>query len=114
MKAHLAPVVRVLDASAAAEWYARHLGFAVEFEHRFAPGLPLYLGLVRDDARIHISEHTGDARPHTLIYLWVPDVDAAAVASGVTAIDDNEWGRDVEVRDPDGNRVRVGTSPSGV
>ena len=78
MKAHLAPIVRVVDASVAAEWYARHLGFATEFEHRFAPGLPLYVGLVRDDARIHLSEHTGDARPRTLIYLWVPDVDAAA------------------------------------
>ena len=26
---------------------------------------------------------------------------------------DNEWGRDFEVRDPDGNRIRVGTPPSG-
>ena len=75
-------------------------------------GLPLYVGLVRDDARVHLSEHTGDARPHTLIYLWVPDVDAAAAACGVTAIHDNEWGRDFEVRDPDGNRIRVGTPPS--
>jgi catechol 2,3-dioxygenase-like lactoylglutathione lyase family enzyme len=112
VKAHLAPIVRVVDASVAAEWYTRHLGFITEFEHRFGPRLPLYVGLVRDDARVHLSEHAGDARLHTLIYLWVPDVDAAAAACGITAIHDNEWGRDFEVRDPDGNRIRVGTPPS--
>jgi catechol 2,3-dioxygenase-like lactoylglutathione lyase family enzyme len=109
MRSHLAPVLRVVDASAAAEWYARHLGFTTEFEHRFEPGLPLYVGLVRDDARIHLSEHTGDARPGTLVYLWVPDVDSVAAACGVSVIDDNPWGRDFEVTDADGNRIRVGT-----
>jgi L-amino acid N-acyltransferase YncA/catechol 2,3-dioxygenase-like lactoylglutathione lyase family enzyme len=109
MRSHLAPVLRVVDATAAADWYARHLGFAIEFEHRFEPGLPLYVGLVRGDARIHLSEHTGDARPGTLVYLWVSDVDAVAAACGIAEIDDNPWGRDVEVTDPDGNRIRVGT-----
>ena len=100
MRSHLAPVLRVVDASAAAERYARHLGFTTEFEHRFEPGLPLYVGLVRDDARIHLSEHTGDARPGTLVYLWVPDVDSVAAACGVSVIDDNPWGRDFEVTVP--------------
>ena len=88
-RSHLAPVLPVVDASVAAEWYARRLGFVTEFEHRFEPGLPLYVGLVRDDARIHLSEHTGDARPGTLVYLWVPDVDSVAAACGVSVIDDN-------------------------
>ena len=109
MNAHLAPVLHVADATAAAEWYQRHLGFETEFEHRFEPAFPLYLGIVRDDAVIHLSEHAGDARPGTLVYLWVPDVDAAATASGATSVEDNPWGRDFEVADPDGNRIRVCT-----
>ncbi len=111
MAVHLAPILRVADASAAAEWYKRHLQFETEFEHRFEPGFPLYVGIRRDDAIIHLSEHAGDARPGTLIYLWVPDVDAAAAACGNAVVEDNDWGRDFEVADPDGNRVRVCTPP---
>ncbi len=102
------PILRVADAQAAVEWYGR-LGFVMEWEHRFAPGLPLYMGIARGSARIHLSEHSGDARPGTLVYLYVRDVDAAAAAVGVSDIDDNEWGRDFEVNDPDGNRLRIGT-----
>jgi predicted enzyme related to lactoylglutathione lyase len=60
--------------------------------------------------RMHLSEHSGDARPGTLVYLYVDDVDAAAAAVGATAIDDMPWGRDFEVTDPDGNRIRIGTA----
>ena len=63
--------------------------------------------------RLHLSEHTGDARPGTLVYIHVDDVDAAARAVGVTEIDDMPWGRDFEVADPDGNRLRIGTADVG-
>lgn len=102
-------MLRVADAGEAVEWY-RRLGFEKQWEHRFAPGIPLYVGIARGSVEIHLSEHTGDARPGTLVYLYVDDVDAAARACGVTDIDDMEWGRDFEVTDPDGNRVRVGTA----
>ena len=45
------------------------------------------------------------------IYLYVPDVDTLAAACGVTHIHDNPWAREFEVKDPDGNRIRVGTVP---
>lgn len=107
------PILRVADARAAVEWYGR-LGFVTEWEHRFAPELPLYMGIARASARIHLSEHSGDAQPGTLVYLYVRDVDAAAAAVGVDNIDDNDWGRDFEVHDPDGNRLRIGTLHEGV
>jgi catechol 2,3-dioxygenase-like lactoylglutathione lyase family enzyme len=111
MVEHLAPVLRVADAGAAVEWY-RRLGFEKQWEHRFAPDLPRYVGIARGPAEIHLSEHAGDARPGTLVYLYVDDVDAVARACGVTDIDEMEWGRDFEVADPDGNRIRVGTANS--
>jgi catechol 2,3-dioxygenase-like lactoylglutathione lyase family enzyme len=104
----LAPIIRVADAKASSEWYGR-LGFVVEFEHRFAPELPLYIGIARGAMKIHLSEHLGDARPGTLIYMYVEDVDADAATLGITEIEDNTWGRDFVVADPDGNRLRIGT-----
>lgn len=99
------PILRVADAAVSAEWYAR-LGFVVEFEHRFEPELPAYVGIVRDDASIHLSEHTGDASGPGLVYLWVDAVDPIAAEFGAT-VDEMPWARDVELTDPDGNRIRV-------
>lgn len=103
----MVPIFRVADARAAARWYERW-GFDVVGEHRFAPDLPLYLFLERKGVELHLSEHTGDAPPGTLTYFWVDDVDT--VASALDAqVDDQPWGREVEVTDPDGNRLRVAT-----
>lgn len=107
MTEYLAPILRVTDAQAAVIWY-QQLGFVKEWEHRFEPWLPLYVGVARGELKLHLSEHTGDARPGTLVYLYVHDLDAIAESLGVAEIDDMPWGREFEVRDPDGNRLRIG------
>jgi predicted enzyme related to lactoylglutathione lyase len=99
------PILRVADAAAAARWYAR-LGFTVEFEHRFETHLPAYVGIRREGSQLHLSEHDGDARPGTLVYIWVDDVDAIATEFDV-AVDEPPWGREVYLIDPDHNRLRV-------
>jgi catechol 2,3-dioxygenase-like lactoylglutathione lyase family enzyme len=99
--------VRVSDDLKTAEWYER-LGFEVVGEHRFAPGLPLYLFLERDGIELHLSEHEGDARPGGLAYFWVDDVDEVAREFRV-AIESQPWGREIDLEDPDGNRLRVAT-----
>lgn len=50
--------------------------------NQFAPGLPLYLFLRRGASTLHLSEHEGDARPDTLVYLYVDDVEVIAVEFG--------------------------------
>ncbi|QLQ37217.1 glyoxalase superfamily protein [Micromonospora robiginosa] len=110
MTERLAPILRVRDADVAVAWYAR-LGFTRQFEHRFAPDLPRYTGIARPGMEIHLSEHAGDATPGTLLYLYVDDVDALAAACGGVEVRSQDWGRDFEVTDPDGNRIRVGTVP---
>ena len=103
------PVLRVDDAAAAAQWYQR-LGFVEEWRHQFEPGMPLYIGLAHGEtARLHLSEHRGDARPDTLAYLYVPDVDAVAEACGGVTVEDLPWCREFALADPWGNRLRVGT-----
>ena len=105
MTTDVVPIMRVADGSAAAQWYAR-LGFEFEFEHRFEPHLPAYVGIRRDGAQIHLSEHEGDARPGTLVYIWVDAISPIAAEFGVP-VDDAPWGREISLTDPDHNRLRV-------
>ena len=107
MTERLIPILRVADAETTAVWYAR-LGFKVAGRHRFAEGLPLYMFLERCDIEIHLSEHTGDARPGTLLYFWVHDVDQVATEFA-ERVEEQPWGREVSLTDPDGNRLRVAT-----
>ncbi|MFF0212946.1 glyoxalase superfamily protein [Streptomyces althioticus] len=100
------PVLRVRDVAAAGRWYAR-LGFVQQWEHRFEPGLPVFTEVARGRVRLYLSEHEGDARPDTLVYLRVTDLDEVAAEFGVRA-EEAPWGRELELRDPDGNRLRVG------
>lgn len=110
MDEEVIPTLRVADAEAAVAWYAR-LGFAKQWEHRFEPGFPAFVEVARGAVRLFLSEHTGDARPDTLVYLRVRDVDAVAAEFGVQP-EDAPWGREIELRDPDGNRLRIGTPTS--
>ncbi len=105
MTTSVVPILRVADAAASVEWYAQ-LGFTKVFEHRFEPGFPAYVGIRRDDAEIHLSEHTGDAPGPGLVYVWVDEVDPLAELFGVVP-DEMPWARDFEIADPDGNRLRI-------
>src|SRR3954447_16796083 len=71
------PVLRVEDAARAVAWYGR-LGFVKEWEHQFEPGFPWFVSIARGNVRLYLSEHTGDARPDTLIHLYVRDIDAVS------------------------------------
>lgn len=114
MTEYLVPIFYAQDARQSAEWYHR-LGFEVEGEHQFAPGMPYYLFLKRGDIRLHLSEHKGDAKPHSLVYFYVDNVDAVAAEFG-EKVKDQPWGcREIWISDPDGNRLRIGTrnNPDG-
>ncbi|WP_228973021.1 glyoxalase superfamily protein [Streptomyces sp. DH12] len=101
------PILRVADADTAVRWYER-LGFTRQWEHRFEPGFPAFVEVARGRARLFLSEHAGDARPDTLVYLRRDDVDTVAADFGLP-VAELPWAREVELRDPDGNRLRVGT-----
>ena len=70
------PILRSFDEAKAREFYLDFLGFQVVFEHRFEPGLPLYMGVARGDCALHLSEHHGDATPGASMRIEVDDVDA--------------------------------------
>jgi catechol 2,3-dioxygenase-like lactoylglutathione lyase family enzyme len=102
------PVLRVEDAGRAVAWYER-LGFREEWRHQFEPGFPWFVSVARGRVRLYLSEHTGDARPDTLIHLYVGDVDAVASEFGVVVDEEGLAGREIALADPDGNRLRIAT-----
>ena len=107
------PILRVFDEAKTREFYVGFLGFKVDWEHRFAPDLPLYLQVSRDGCILHLSEHHGDCCPGAAMRIEVEDIDAyhaelTAKDYGYArpGIDDTPWGsRDISVKDPFGNRL---------
>jgi hypothetical protein len=107
MEENVSPILHVKNAAHAVEWYVR-LGFIKESEHRFEPALPAFVTIMRGLVRIFLLEHKGDARPDTLIYLSLRNLDDVAAEFGVP-VEEAPWGREIELRDPDSNRIRIGS-----
>ncbi len=114
MKLHApVPILRSFDEGKAREFYIDWLGFKVDFEHRFEPGLPLYMGISRDGCVLHITEHHGDGCPGAAIRIRCDDLEA--FHAELTAkkyknyrpgLQDQEWGaREMSVQDGAGNRL---------
>jgi len=105
------PVLYVEDATRAVTWYER-LGFRKEWEHQFEPGFPLFVSVARGRIRLYLSEHKGDAHPNTLLHLNVKDIDAISEEFGIPVDDEGLAGRECDLEDPDGNRLRLATPRS--
>ncbi len=108
MEEQVVPVLRVEDASRAVAWYQR-LGFRKEWEHQFEPAFPRFVSVARGRVRLYLSEHAGDARPDTLIHLYVNDIAAVSKEFGVPVDVEGLAGRQCVLSDPDGNRLRIAT-----
>lgn len=108
------PVVRIFDQRAAYDFYLDYLGFAVEWEHRFEPELPLYARIRRDKTVLDLSEHHGDGTPGTVLWIPVKDVWALHAELDATTYPKLRPGVDpaapggptLTVLDPFGNSIR--------
>ncbi|WP_165184419.1 glyoxalase superfamily protein [Caulobacter soli] len=113
------PVLRSFDETKAREFYCDFLGFTVDFEHRFEPGLPLYMGVTRAGLTLHLSEHHGDASPGSTVYVPMQGVHALhkelndkKYGFGRPGIERQAWGDILTVHDPFGNRIRFSQDPA--
>jgi catechol 2,3-dioxygenase-like lactoylglutathione lyase family enzyme len=106
-------VLRIFSEEKAREFYGDFLGFTYDWEHRFAPDMPLYAQIHRDDLVLHLSEHVGDATPGSTVFIRLTDI--AALHAELNAkqyrharpgLVEQEWGTIMEVVDPFGNRLR--------
>ncbi|KSB88007.1 bleomycin resistance protein [Caulobacter vibrioides] len=107
------PILRSFDERKAREFYLGFLGFKVTFEHRFEPGMPLYMGVERAGLVLHLSEHHGDASPGSTVYVPMKGVYAYQreligknYGYGRPGVDEQPWGDVLQVHDPFGNRIR--------
>lgn len=107
------PILRIFDVRKAQEFYLEFLSFSVEFEHRFEPHLPLYMGIAREGLQLHLSEHHGDASPGATIFIPVKNIallrnelHGKHYGYGRPEIVKQDWGDVMEVHDPFGNRLR--------
>lgn len=106
------PIFRSFDEAAAKAFYLDFLGFELEFEHRFEPGAPLYMGVRRGNCVLYISEHHGDATPGSRIRVTVEDVHAYCKLLNEKnnrharpGVQSQPWGDDMTVTDPSGNNL---------
>jgi hypothetical protein len=107
------PILRIFDEAKAREFYCDFLGFAVEFEHRFEVGLPLYMGVSRAGVKFHLSEHHGDACPGSTVCVAMEGIRAfhceligKQFAFNRPGLEQDPEGDQMEVHDPFGNRIR--------
>ncbi|NNC11402.1 glyoxalase [Planctomonas sp. JC2975] len=106
------PILRTFPGEEAERFYVGYLGFQLDWEHRFDDGMPLYRQVSREGCVLHLSEHHGDATPGSAVRIRVADVHALQrrleadplypLRIGVTV---QEWGADLVVPDPFGNRL---------
>ena len=107
------PVLRSFDEAKAREFYLDWLGFTVDWEHRFAPDLPLYQQVSRGALLLHLSEHHGDATPGSQVRVEVTGVralhaelDARHYRNNRPGLVTPPWGGlELTVVDPCGNRI---------
>jgi catechol 2,3-dioxygenase-like lactoylglutathione lyase family enzyme len=107
------PVLRSFDEVKAREFYVDFLGFTVDWEHRFAPDMPLFMQVSRAGIVLWLSEHHGDGSPGANVTIEVSGLRAFhAELTGRTYRNARPGigpfiggGLEVDVRDPAGNRL---------
>jgi len=112
------PILRIFDEAKAKEFYLDFLGFVIDWEHRFEPGLPLYMQVSRGECVLHLSEHHGDCCPGASLRIETDDIDA--LHSELTSreyeharpsIESTPWRtRELSVHDPFGNKLTFTTA----
>lgn len=106
------PALRITDHERSKAYCVDTLGFAVEWEHRFGPNMPVFMSIVRDGMRVYLTQHRGDCQVGGLVHFVIPDVDAwhrefQERGARVAEPPNNDLGfRNMTITDPDGNQLR--------
>lgn len=107
------PILRIFAEDTARAYYLDFLGFTIDWEHRFEDGMPLYAQIRRGAMVLHLSEHHGDATPGSTVFVPVTGINAYQAELLAKKykysrphLSDLDWGRQMEIADPFGNRLR--------
>jgi uncharacterized glyoxalase superfamily protein PhnB len=69
------PVLRSFDEEKAKAFYVGFLGMRVDWEHRFAENMPLYMQVSKGNLVFHLSEHAGDCTPGSKVFVNTANLD---------------------------------------
>ena len=108
------PILRIFSPEKAEEFYVGYLGFAVDWQHCFEEGTPIYMQVSKGDLTLHLTEHHGDCCPGSTVFVATRGLDdfyeelaAKDYRHLNPSIEVAPWGdRLLEVIDPFGNRIR--------
>ena len=107
------PILRSFDETKAREFYVGYAGFVVDWEHRFEPGMPLYMQVSRGDLVLHVSEHHGDATPGSCVFIEMSglrafhaELQAKDYPNLRPGLENLPWGLSMSLTDPFGNKLR--------
>lgn len=113
-----APVLRSFDEGKARGFYCGFLGMNVDWEHRFHPGMPLYLQVSRAGLVLHLSEHHGDGTPGSTVFVRMKglvdfhtEITARNYPNMRPGIKEVDWGLEMMVTDPFMNSIRFCEGP---
>jgi len=108
-----APIIRIFDEAKAREFYIDFLGCAIDWQHRFEPDAPLYMQVSRGAMVLHLSEHSGDATPGANAVVFARSVEKLHgelseknYRYNRPGLQKQDWGLEMQVIDPFGNRLR--------
>lgn len=109
----ITPIFRIFDIALAQSFYIDYLGFQLDWQHQFGENFPLYLQVSKDDCIIHLSEHFGDASPHSAIRIYWENLsllhaklDAKNFKFAKPQIEKTDWETlELTITDPFSNRI---------
>jgi catechol 2,3-dioxygenase-like lactoylglutathione lyase family enzyme len=112
----IVPVFRIFSLEKAHEFYVDFLGCKIDFQHRFEPDLPVYMGVSPGSLALHLSEHHGDGTPGSVVYVYMKGVEAfhrelneKKYRHNRPGLQRQDWGMlEVAVVDPFNNRIVFG------
>lgn len=114
MNPQCVPFIQVSNIHKSVSFYCEQLGFQKEWEYQPESHLPGFASVRWQNVRLFLTEHP-ESIPGTLVYCYVEDVDRLyqqITERGVelewTPIDTDWQTREMQLRDPDGNKLRFG------
>jgi uncharacterized glyoxalase superfamily protein PhnB len=110
------PFLQVSDIRKSIIFYCDRLGFQKEWDYQPEPHLPGFASIRRDNIRLFLTEHPESALG-LLVYCYVEDIDRFYLELAERGVElewtpiDTDWQtREMQLRDPDGNKLRFGMS----
>ena len=105
------PILRVADLTASIDYYTNILGFGLQWQE---PGV--FASIIRDEVKLFLAQ--GDqGNPGSWIWIGVDDAeqlfnDYRAKGAKIRHPPTNyTWAYEMQVEDPDGNVLRIGSEP---